>query len=69
MIRVWRDWYSIAEEPAPARHLAHAEGYAALRIVLVTVPRVCRSCEHFPDGFDLHLLQSGFGVWDVGFGD
>ena len=30
---------------------------AALRIVLVTVPRVSRSCEHFPDGFDLHLLH------------
>ena len=29
----------------------------ALRIVLVTVLRVSRSCEHFPDGFDLHLLQ------------
>ena len=26
--------------------------------VLVTVPRVSRSCEHFPDGFDLHLLHS-----------
>ena len=22
-----------------------------------TVPRVSRSCEHFPDGFDLHLLH------------
>ena len=32
-------------------------GCAALRIVLVTVPRVSRFCEHFPDGFDLHLLQ------------
>ena len=31
-------------------------GRAALRIVLVTVPRVGRSCEHFPDGFDVHLL-------------
>jgi len=51
-----RDWYFIAEQPAPAPHLAHPEGCAALRIVLVTVPRVSRSCEHFPDGFDLHLL-------------
>ena len=51
------DWYSIAEQPAPAPHLAHPEGCAALRIVLVTVPRVSRSCEHFPDGFDLHLLH------------
>ena len=32
------------------------EGCAALRIVLVNVPRVSRSCEHFPDGFDLQLL-------------
>jgi hypothetical protein len=27
-----------------------------LRIVLHTVPRVGRSYEHFPDGFELHLL-------------
>ena len=53
-----RDWYFIAEQPAPAPHLAQPEGCAALRIVLVTVPRASRSCEHFPDGFDLHLLQA-----------
>ena len=52
-----RDWYVIVEQPAPAPHLAHPEGCAALRIVLVTVPRVSRSCVHFPDGFDLHLLH------------
>ena len=51
-----RDLYFIAEQPAPAPHLAHPEGCAALRIVLVTVPRVSRSCEQFLDGFDLHLL-------------
>jgi len=45
-----RDWYFIAKQPALAPHLA-------LRIALVTVPRVSRSCERFPDGFDLHLLQ------------
>ena len=44
---------------APAPHLAHPEGCAALRIVLGTVLRVSRSCEHFLDGFDLHLLQGG----------
>ena len=44
---VKRGWYSIAEQPAPAPHLAHPEGCAALRIVLVDVPRVSRSCEHF----------------------
>jgi len=27
-----------------------------LRIVPLTVPRVGRSYEHFPDGFELHLL-------------
>ena len=43
-----RDWYFIAEQPAPAPHLAHPEGCAALRIVLVTVPRVSRACGHFP---------------------
>ena len=54
-----RDWYFIAEQPAPVPHLAHPERYAALRIVLVTVPHFSRSCEHFPDGFDLHLLLLG----------
>ena len=48
-----KDWYFIAKQPAPAPHLAHSEGCAALRIVLVTVPRVSRSCEHFPDESDL----------------
>ena len=38
-------------------HLAHPGGCAALRIVLVTVPRVSRSYGHFPDEFNLHLLQ------------
>ena len=58
-----RDWYFIAKPTVPAPHLAHPEGRSALRIVLVTVPRVCRSCEHLPDGFDLHLLQvMGLGV-------
>ena len=49
-------WYFIAEQPARAPHLAHPEGCAALRIVLLTVPCVSRSCEQFPGGFDLHLL-------------
>ena len=53
-----RDWYVIAQKPAPAPHLAHPEGCAALRIVPVTMPRASRSGEHFPDGFDLHLLHS-----------
>jgi hypothetical protein len=30
-----------------------------LRIVPPTVPRVGRSDEHFPDGFELHLLPGG----------
>ena len=34
-----RDLYFIAEQPAPAPHLAHPEGCAALRLVLVTLPR------------------------------
>ena len=38
-----RDWYSIAEQRVPAPHLAHPERRAALRIVLVTVPRFSRS--------------------------
>ena len=35
--------------------------HAALRIVPVTVPRTSHSCEHFLDGFDLHLLQARGG--------
>ena len=54
-VLVQRHFIFNAEQPAPAPHLAHPEGCAALRTVLVTVPRVSRSCEHFPDGFDLHL--------------
>ena len=33
-----RNRYLFAEQPAPAQHIAHLEGCAALRIVLVTVP-------------------------------
>ena len=36
------------KQPASARHM--------LRNVPDTVPRVGRSYEHFPDGFELHLL-------------
>ena len=41
----------------PSLHFVHAEACTALRIVLVTVARVSRPCENFPDGFDLHLLK------------
>ena len=44
-----RDWQFIAKQ-ASAPHM--------LRIVPHTVPRVGRSYEHFPDGFELHLLPS-----------
>ena len=57
-----RDWHFSAEHPAPTSYHAHLHGCAALRIVLVTVPHVSRSCEHFPDGFDLHLLASARGA-------
>ena len=59
VVSMKRARYSIAEEPAPALHCAHPQECAALRIVLVTVPRDRRSCEHFPDGSDLHFLVSG----------
>ena len=52
-----RNWYRIAEQPAPAPRLAHPEGCAALRSVLVAVPRVSRFCKRFPDEFELHLLR------------
>ena len=43
----------------PAERLAKKTASAPhmLRIVPQTVPRVGRSYEHFPDGFELHLLQ------------
>ena len=44
-----RDWYFIADQPAPAPHLAHPEGCAALRIALVTVPRVSTKATPFQD--------------------
>ena len=31
-----------------------------LRIVPHTIPRVGRSCEHFLDGFEIHLLTDWF---------
>ena len=36
-----------------------------LRIVPHTVPHVGRSYEHFPDGFELHLLRAG-GLGELG---
>ena len=47
----------LPKKTAPAPHLAHLEGCASLRIMLVTVPCLCCSCEHFPDRFDLNLIQ------------
>ena len=35
-----RDWYFVAEQPVSSPHLAHLEGFSALRIVLVTLPLV-----------------------------
>ena len=40
----------------------HIRKDVLLRIVLVTVPRVSRSCEHFPYGFDLHLPIEQIGL-------
>ena len=40
--------FIIAKQPAPAPLM--------LRVVPHTVPRGSRSYEHFPDGFELHLL-------------
>ena len=57
---VQRDWYFTAEQPAPAPHLAHSERCASLRVVLVAVPRVSRSCEYFPDGFGLPRITPFF---------
>ena len=54
------DWYFVAEQPAPAPHLAHPERCATLRIVLVTLPRVSRSCEH--SGVQRHPLAGEGGA-------
>ena len=37
-LRLKRDSYFIAEQPAPAPQLAHPEGCAALRVVLLLCP-------------------------------
>ena len=65
-----RDWRFIAEQPAPAPHLANPEGCAALSIVLLTVPRVSRSSKHLSDAFNLDLLHATFrrkGTWPWGY--
>ena len=48
-----RDWYFNAQKSALAPHRARPERRAALRIVLITVPRVNRSYEHFSHRFNL----------------
>ena len=40
-----------------------------LRIVPHTVPRVGRSYEHFPDGFELHLLLPGLQAVSIDSGE
>jgi hypothetical protein len=47
----------VALPPPTGPHLAHPEACAALRTMLVTVPRVSRSRAHFQYGFDLDLRQ------------
>jgi len=53
-----RDWcffcQTISASTAPRTSRRTCCPYA---YVLVTVLRVSRSCEHFPDGFDFHLLR------------
>ena len=41
---VHKDWYFVAQQPAPATHLAHPSARATLRIVQVDVPRLSRYC-------------------------
>ena len=48
---------SASTAPCTSRGLCCLTHCAALRIVIITVPHVSRSCEHFPDGFDLHHLS------------
>ena len=52
---IYRRKISASTAPCPS------EGFAALRIVLVTVPRFGGSCKHILDGFDLNLLL-GAGI-------
>ena len=64
-IWVKRNWYFIAEQPAPS----HPEERAALTRVLGTVPRVSRSGELFldtftTDGSGLELEWDG-KVWSI----
>ena len=70
-----RAWSLITEQAAPAPHLAYPEGRAALRTVLVTVPRVSRSCEKKngwirsppPTMWGLELRVEGTGCGGSGF--
>ena len=55
-----RYWCFIAEQAAPAPHLAHPEGCVALHIVLITAPHISRSCEHFEGGHNLRT-HGGWG--------
>ena len=51
-----RDWYFIAEHPAPAPHLAHPEGCAALRINL-SYPAYTVQCAAFVIGAKLSFEE------------
>ena len=55
----WRSVAPYCTDYRTARNAQNAQNdkRAVLRIVLVTVPRAGRSCEHFPDVFDPHRLQ------------
>ena len=63
---------SASTAPRTPRRTCCSDAY-----VLNTVPRFSRSCEHFPEGFELHLLHDlhqvlgmrveGTGVKELGF--
>jgi len=52
-VSLWQWRYAGGED----EEALNKEAHHITDVVLVTVPRASRSCEHFPDGFDLHLLQ------------
>jgi len=57
-LQVFQRFFFVAEQSASALHLARPEGRVALRIVLVTLPDVSRSFEHFLDGLDRAVQRS-----------
>ena len=61
-----RDWYFIVIQPAPAPHLAHPEGRAAPRIVLLLCPVSAALASIFRVDSISTSYPTYFGLWRFG---